>query len=383
MKPSKERLDASVHLILEHRKHADVSLHDHVGFRMAALWRQVRQRQRVYLDTRFWIWLRDAAMGRPRQPAHTALLNLLREKVQSGEVICSLGDGSFTEVLRQSDPETRLATARVMDELSLGVTIQNAQDRLKTEVLHFLVVARRPDAAMAPPLETVWLKAAYALGVLHPMAQGVDRAEQLALAKTFVDLMWSLTLQELLVDTPTLPDAIHQAFRDTAADLTSASKAHVSEVRNWNTLYADEVHGFFDACGDDLQGAFLQLYRRQHPDKPPPTEGELANSKRLAVNSFTNLVRLRKIGNALPLAQIEAGLHAIVRWHRNRPFSAQDFIDMNHATAALPYCHMFLTERFLGTVLSRPPSAWTSFGRQTQHSTQSRISPDEQERRTN
>jgi hypothetical protein len=61
----------------------------------------------------------------------------------------------------------------------------------------------------------------------------------------------------------------------------------------------------------------------------------------LVVNSFTNLIRLGKVGNALPRAQIEAGVHAIVRWHRTRPFSAQDFVDINHATAALPYCHLF------------------------------------------
>lgn len=144
-------------------------------------------------------------MGRPRQPVHAALLKLLGEQVQSGVVICPLGEGTLVEVLRQSDPVTRLATARLIDELSLGVTIQNAQDRLKTEVVHFLVAATKPGTAMAPPLESVWLKAAYALGVLHPVVQNVDDAEQLALSKAFVDLMWSLTLEELLNDTPLPP----------------------------------------------------------------------------------------------------------------------------------------------------------------------------------
>jgi hypothetical protein len=33
----------------------------------------------------------------------------------------------------------------------------------------------------------------------------------------------------------------------------------------------------------------------------------------------------------------------------------EDFYDFYHATAALPYCNVFLTERFLGTLLTRPP----------------------------
>lgn len=163
-------------------------------------------------------------------------------------------------MLRQSDPDTRLATARLIDELSLGVTIQNAQDRLKTEVVHFLMVATKPGAVMAPPLESVWLKVAYALGMLHPMAQNVANSEQLVMAKAFFDLMWSLTLEELLTDTPALPDAFHREFKETAADLTAASKAHVSEVRDWKALYSDEVAGFFDAYSQGLQGAFVQLY---------------------------------------------------------------------------------------------------------------------------
>jgi hypothetical protein len=82
---------------------------------------------------------------------------------------------------------------------------------------------------------------------------------------------------------------------------------------------------------------------------------QLHDSKRLFVNAFSNMIRLGKAGTALPRVQIEAGIHAIIRWHRTRPFSPQDFVDMNDATAALPYCHLFLSETFLGTALSRPP----------------------------
>jgi hypothetical protein len=354
-KPFTKRLDAYVQLLPEHRKRPEVSLQQHVALRMTALANRVLQRQRIYLDTRFWILLRDAAIGRPRQPVHVELLTRLRERVQSGAIICPVSDGTLLEVLRQSDPETRLATARLMDELSLGAAILNAEERLVTEVAHFISTATKPGAVMNPPSGSVWLKAAYTLGMLHPAGEGVDAAEQLALAKAFVDLMWSLSLEELLTDTPMLPEAIHEAFRETAVELTTACRAHASEIRDWNSLYVDEVQGFVEAHSDAIQRACLQVYDAQHPGRPRPSNDEMLRSTRRLVNSCANLIRLGKAGNALPRVQIEAGIHAIIRWHRARPFSAQDFVDISHATAALPYCHLFLTERFLGTALGRPP----------------------------
>jgi hypothetical protein len=354
-KPSAQHLDACANSLREHRTRSNVSLREHVDGQRAALWISIRQRQRVYLDTRYWILLRDAALGRPKQAVHAGLLEVLRERVRSGLIFCPLSDGSLLELLRQSDSRTRLATAKLMDELSLGVAIQNARDRLQTEVLQLITAEKKPGAVPRPPVESVWLKAAYTLGVVHPLATGFDSAEQLALAKGFFDLMWSLTLEELLVETPEPPEEIEQAFRATAADLTMASKRHVAEIRSWRALYADEVRGFLDAHADDIQAAFLALYRLQHPGMPPPDDDALIRSTREATNVLGNLIVRGKAGNALPRVQIEAGVHAIVRWHRTRSFSAQDFVDMHHATAALPYCHLFLTERFLGTALSRPP----------------------------
>jgi len=216
---------------------------------------------------------------------------------------------------------------------------------------------------MVPPLESVWLKAAYALGVLHPASIAFNDSEQLAFAKGFFDLMWAMTVEELLTEAPTLPDAIHREFRETAADLTKAAFAHADKIQDWKTLYFDEVAGFFDGYSDQLQAALVQLYERQNPQGRAPTAHELVADRQLLVNAFTNLARLGKIGNALPRAQIEAGIHAVIRWHRIRPFTAQDFLDIHHATAALPYCNLFLTEKFLGTALtSQPLNLASQFG---------------------
>jgi hypothetical protein len=354
---SDQRLKSMVGFLPEHRAHPSVSLQEHFSHRVAELARLVLARRRVYLDTRYWIFLRDAAAGRPRELIHSELLRILRIGVESGVFICPLSDRAFLELLRQSDRETRLATVRLIDELSLGVTIQNALDRLRTELLQFLVSVNKAKGIPGPPLEHVWLKVGHVLGTAVPIFPGVEATEQLAISKAFFDVMWSVTLEEILTDTPLPEDSKDSDFRNIAARTTEESTSHASDMKSFKAVYLAEIHGFFDVHREDLQAAFAQMYEISQPNAPPLLAAEFEQHGRVLVNVFSNIFRFGKAGTSLPMAQIVAGLHAVVRWQRNRDFKASDFYDFHHATAALPYCDVFLTECFLGTILTRPPLA--------------------------
>ncbi len=343
-----------VGFIAEHRKHPNVSLQEHYAQSAKTLATFALARHRVYLDTRYWVFLRDAALGRPRIPIHSELLELLRRQVQCGAVICPLGDSTFFELLKQTDTETRMATVRLIDELSLGVTIQNAKDRLQTELLQFLINTAIEKRVPGPPIDRVWLKLGHVLGIPVPVFEGVSAEEQLAISKSFFDVMWSVTLEEQLTDTP-IPEHPDEDFETTAARITAASKAHASEIGSFQELYQAEIDGFFDGHNEELREAFAQFHRTIRPNEQPAAAHDFESADRVFVNVFSNVFRFGKAGTSLPTAQIVAGVHAIARWHKERPFRSSDFYDIYHATAALPYCDVFLTERFLGTALSRPP----------------------------
>lgn len=349
------RLDSMVHFLADHRKHSEISLAEHSARRVADLSRMVLARRRVYLDTRYWIFLRDAALERPRKPIHQEMLDVLLEGVGSGLLLCPIGDSTFFELLRQADPKTRLATARLIDALSLGVTIQNAKDRLQTELLQFLIGTAVDQKVPDAPIDRVWLKVGHVLGTAEPVFDGVSAEEQLAISKAFFDVMWSVTLEELLTDTPWVEDPADPEFTASAARITAASSAHASELKSFAELNLAEIRGFFDIHREELCLAFAQMHALMEPNAKPAAADDFRRNEQVFVNVFSNIFRYGKAGTSLPTAQIVAGLHAIVRWHRDRPFRASDFYDIYHATAALPYCDVFLTERFLGTALSRPP----------------------------
>lgn len=344
-----------VGFLADHRAQPDVSLKSHFARRVADLSRVVLSRRRVYLDTRFWIFLRDAALDRPKKPIHSELLDLLRSRVALGEVLCPIGDSTFFELLRQADSRTQLATARLIDALSLGVTIQNAKDRLQTELLRFLIGTTTDQKVPEAPIDRIWLKVGHILGTAEPVFEGVSTDEQLAISKSFFDVMWSVTLEELLTDTPSVEDPADPDFAASAARITAASRAHASEVKTFDELNLAEIRGFFDIHRAELCLAFAQMYALTSPSVKPPTLQDFKKDEEILVNVFSNIFRYGKAGTSLPTAQIVAGVHAIIRWHKERPFKASDLFDIYHATAALPYCDVFLTERFLGTALTRPP----------------------------
>jgi hypothetical protein len=352
---SDERLHSMAGLLPEHRQNPEISLSQYRLNRIAELARDVMPRTRVYLDTRYWLFLRDAELGRPRNTVHVELLDLLRPGVQSGRLLCPIGDSTFFELLKQSDNDTRLATARLIDTLSLGVVIQNAADRLRMELVQFWTDMLLKKGVPSPPVDRVWMKVGHVLGTAEPILEGVSKDEQLAISKAFFDVMWALTLEELLLDTPQPLDIGDQDYRMSAERITAASRAAAPEVTNFRALYLAEIKGFFDSHEWDLCAAFAEMYSATHPNERAATPEDFQSESRRIVNALTNLFRLEKLGTAVPTAQIVAGLYAGVRWQRQRPFKSADFYDFYHATAALPYCNVFLTERFLGTLLTRPP----------------------------
>ena len=75
------------------------------------------------MDLRFWIFLRDVELGRNDNQELIKLLDRIKFLVDEGLVICPISETVFIELMKQSDHETRLATARLIDRLSLGVTL--------------------------------------------------------------------------------------------------------------------------------------------------------------------------------------------------------------------------------------------------------------------
>lgn len=166
-----------------HRANPEVSIDQHVERRVVALGRSLDARTAVYLDTKFWISLRECAAGKRTDPAALELLHCLRTLVAEGKVFCPVSESHLFEFLKQDDMSSRLETARIVDELSLGVALLEHRMRMGTEVAHFVHGFHGDGDDLHPLRHLVWSKLGYVLGFFHPSETGFDAETELAIQK--------------------------------------------------------------------------------------------------------------------------------------------------------------------------------------------------------
>ena len=122
----------------EHRATPHISIDRYEHARIVQLGRSLDNRTPIYLDIKFWILLRDAALsGGGQDTPEYELLDLLRNLVARERIFCPISESIFLELMKQSDRGSRVRTAMLIDDLSLGVALIPYDRRIATEIAHF------------------------------------------------------------------------------------------------------------------------------------------------------------------------------------------------------------------------------------------------------
>lgn len=329
----------------------DIPLQAYVRSRQLELATSLESKKAVYLDIKFWIILRDVVTGVREGAAEQKLLSLLREAVRRSLIFCPISDSTFTELLKKVDLRSRQVTADLIDELSLGITLIPYDLRAGTELAHFLHSARSPNAIY--PLEhLVWTKLAYVMGFIYPRGTSLRPAQELAVQKMFFDHMWTISMREMVdrIGDHALPDP--QRFEALARTLNQLNVRHSEELRTFAQTYDNEVHGILDAFMnvsiDILEQMMGMDFGEEHPLSSEQREEERKQLHNLLFAAF----KTDATKQALRTLHILATLHAAIRWNRQQRLKANDFLDFQHATAALGYCDAFFTERSLRSLVT-------------------------------
>ena len=168
--------------IADHLREPDITIDQHVRHSQIILGQEIAGRNAIYLDMKFWILLREA--DRHAGTASTAkLLDYLRKGTAKGALFCPISESTFLELMKQADQVSRLATASLIDELSLGIALIEQDLRLETEIAYWM--RSISGYTNLPPLEhLVWHKLSHVLGVRHPTKTGFEPTTERALQKS-------------------------------------------------------------------------------------------------------------------------------------------------------------------------------------------------------
>lgn len=340
-----------------------LELDRYVKQKQVALGRSLAPRKKIYLDLNFWIRLREAADGTKGDPVCLELLSVLREGVADGRLVCPISEAVFLELMKQKREEgRRRATALLIDELSLGVTLMRSDARIGTEVHSFLLTALGKGADLHPMQDLVWTSVAYICGETHPTFPWLDATTELSLQKSFADHMWTASLADMLArggdrDEPEEP------FSALSQETNAERDKYAHEIVSFSGAYKIELAGGLDAAGAILADVMC-AHAEKHGHAPPlpGSAAWLETRDRMQKLVFHSLARKKDKLHLLRTLHISTALHAALRMDKPRRFKPNDFLDFQHATSALAYCDYFFTEGPLRELVSQRNLGFSVFG---------------------
>lgn len=335
-----------------HLESPEVSVVDHYRLLREQVAETVRGRRRLYLDTRYWVFIRDAALGRAKKPEHEAILKVLQDSVTSGVAICPVSDVAVMEMTAQTDDVTRTATAKLWDKLSLGVALQTEPERVRTEFEQFFRYPRVEDVPR-PLSDLVWTRPCFVFGEALPSLDGLPEEAQVAFQKAALDGMWATSFSEMGKDSAA-ELAMSEKFQRTAGRINAEMRQFQHEIPTFEKAFLAEASGALDGARDMLKEAMLQQFVQQGNSLDGLTKEQVQNMQGAMRTALTNAFRLRRdlMAKRLPTVYVHAMANAAIRSDVKRKFNGNFLRDLHHGSAGVVYHDAFFTERPLTVLLT-------------------------------
>jgi hypothetical protein len=335
-----------------HRKHPEVSLEKYFRSKAIETADRVLARKAIYLDTRYWVALRDVRLGRARTTLDEELLNTLTTLVDNGKVVCPINANILAELLKQEDEATRLTTARLIEELSQGIALQPEDERIGTELAHCIQLSLRGPDALEPLKRLVWTSVSYTLGCVFPTVDSLPPAEMLACQKAFTDHLWDIPFSDQISMLGDPPKYLTDRWGLIAEKINRETQKHGGTPRSFKEVHLHEFVGYLEEYLPTMVKLIGDLAAKNGGVAPSKGAEEASEEDvRTLLRILTEAFQKNKLGTQLPSVVIKSGLYAAIRWNR-RQYKGNDLHDFGHASAALYYCDYFATDKGLSHLIT-------------------------------
>lgn len=336
----------------------DISVEAYIDKYKAQVNHGMTSTKAVYLDTNYWIRLRDAEIGKGTASS-VALLSRLRSLVAARKIVCVSHLTSMLEIAKQLETSARVSTALV-DELTERVAIAPTAELDALEIGNY-IHAKSGAMRLSPSLH--WS----CLGQIVQSTISSDKAlpaslrkdHRQAILKCAADSLWNQGLSE-----------IFEAFDwDTKnhlqADLNAEILAKVEE-RKKTRPHDGNLKKTRESEFEDVMKRQIDLFKVEFLKILGPIGVKALGAKLpLAVQGLVRHAvsdyRTGALGSHLPGFVIRNELFSAYECDPTHTLSTNDWQDWQHASVALPYCDFFLTEKRLAHQLTKILSLDTKY----------------------
>lgn len=302
----------------------------------------------IYLDTNFWVRLRDAENAGYTGAAASAdardLLTRLRALTKARCAICVGHASSFLELVKQS-PQSLRVTARLFDQLSEGIVIAPPDDRRYWEAGDFVF-----DQLGLPNSDGLgyWSKIGQVLTSKLPdsfwkIPDGIRQA----VGKAVLDALWNARLEEILAQFDWDPRMKLDSDIDPET-IARVEERKAQQLADGKSRQAIRVESF----SEHIAAYYPPLFRR-HLQKCNAVEGYGWDARSInekcdaLIEKAIAHFRADRLGVLLPMAALQSDLYSLFEIDAGHRLTSNDWADWEHATAALPHSDVFLTEAHL------------------------------------
>lgn len=344
-----DRLGGPALLHWHRRFGVDTSVEEYIFKYKAQMDRGMAFTKAVYLDTNYWVRLRDAELGKGTD-AGVALLRRLRSLVAARKIICVSHLSSMLEIAKQLEDSARVSTALV-DELTERVALAPPAELNALESGNY-VRAKVGAMHLSPSLQWTCLgqiaKSKLSGGKVLPADLGNDGQ---AILKSTADALWNEGLFE-----------VFEAFdwntkQHLLADLDAQTLLKVEErkkTRPHNGNFRKTCKAEFEA----VMTQHIELFEAELLKLLGPTgAAALGMKSSLAAQGLARRAvadyRAGTLGCHLPGFVIRTELYSMYECDPSHTLSTNDWQDWQHASVALPYCDLFLTEKRLADQVTK------------------------------
>jgi hypothetical protein len=308
------------------------------------IWDRIKDLKLIYLDTNFWLRLRDEANAIPE--ARNGMLSLMCDLVKKQQCLFPISNVTYYEVLKQQDVTSRKDTLEMISKLSGGIAIVDDKQRIKIEFSYWMSSLQKNK--VPPAKHLVWGSLPIIIG--HDGLSSIDYAQApTEIQMEFFDLISKIPITAIASDA-----ALKQhpfMFKDDVNEFNKNKKLFEHENNSFNQLLISEVGGMIEEACDLFSEAMQEKYLADTGRTATKEEIE-----RFGTKEFGGLIyqffKQNKMGVFMPFFRVCSAIYASFRWNKSRLYKdGNDTFDVMHAAGALPYFDYFFTERELHTII--------------------------------
>lgn len=311
---------------------------------------RIKDRKKIYLDTKFWVDFCDIALKKKNNENIKNVYDICKKLVNEKKAIFPISYRIFIELIKQTDKESLLQTVEIIDTLSQGVTIISEDERVDLEILYFLR-SHIQKSDLYEPTELVWTKISNIMGVLSPELPLLSYEENIDVKIRFFDHIWDMSLYKM-ISTMGMDGIKRFPKSDGFADILNRGKfEHLEQNNTIHKTYMSEIDGILDINESRINNS-LKYLKEENKSSTTNMDEILKTSKSL-IERIYDLFNKQKNELFLASWDIMAKVHTTIRWNKERKYRDNDSHDIGHIVTALPYFDYFFTEKSFASLITQ------------------------------